>query len=374
MVGCDSRANRNVIVSTVGGIKTIIYAQGSHPKYQVSISGEPIVYGADQSLDTYLLADASFIGITREERVLVNDGRSTKIHVFRAEGSWIKSFGRSGQGPDEFGSSYVPYLANGELLVWNGTNRRLLQLSESGQFLAVRTPHISIGTAPIPIAQSNIGPLLTFHLSTHDRAAGPAGVRSEITLLKFRIEADSADTLYHDVRINDATLIGEGIAHQPFTILYRPYAIGPGLPLATGEVDAFVIALQELQRDCQTLIQLVRDPVPIPLEAREAEIARFARFGLEEAARRHLEFPKNYPLIRWMMWDSVGRLWVEDYSLTDLDAEGRHYEVFSTKGEWLFGINLPGRIDGAVRDGCFISGFDEIGQPVVRFHTLVGSG
>ncbi len=289
----------------------------------------------------------------------------SEIHLCLAA---TRSFGSKGQGPQEFGFNYVPNLANGELLVWNISNMRLLRLSTAGEFLSVESSKTRIGTAPIPFGNDNRGPFTTFSLNTHASPSAMSDVLSEMTLLQVDLQSTAMDTLFYDSRINRVTLLGGIIAYHPFTVLYLPYAISSGLPLAIGEVSAFQINLIPLRGDRRTVVELSKRPILIPEDVRENEITRYRRYGLEEAARRNFEFPKYYPSIHWMLWDSVGRLWVEDYGESQTYEMGRHYEVFNTKGDWLFSQDLPGRLAGATNLGCYINDFGDSGEPVVKFY------
>jgi hypothetical protein len=365
---CGVQDKSGIIIDEDNGIKTIHYTTRAKPLYKSVLLGDPVVFGSNQSAETYLLAEAAYVGEDSNGNILINDEKSGRIHIFDASGTWQHSFGSTGQGPQEFGLTYEPYLANGELLVWNIYNLRLLRFSTAGEFLSVWTSKVPIGTEPVPMGNDNRGPFTTFHLNTHHSQNALSDMQSEMTLLQVDLLSTAMDTLFYNSRDNRVAMLAGAIAYHPFTVLYLPHAVSPRLPLAIGEVHAFVIRLIPLQGGQRLFIELSKNAEPLPDDIREDEIVRFRRYGLEEAARRNLEFPNNYPFIRWMLWDSIGRLWVENYEKSQMYEMGRHYEIFNKEGDWLFSQDLPGRLAGANKLGCYINDFGDSGEPVVRFY------
>ncbi len=370
LFACTSTESDYVSLFDADGTKVLQYRSAIAPETNPISLGNPVIFGRDQSDSTYFLTSASFIGRDSGQQVLVDDNRAGLIHIFDSVGNWVNSFGEKGQGPRQFGSYYVPHLVNNEILVWVGSNNRLIRFETDGRYIETITSPERIGLAPIPITGSNTGPYAIVKLLNNGPQPGQIDVSTEMTVLKLNSRLSQPISVFHEQRSNQAVWIAGGWLNPPYTTWSSPYAIAPDMPLAIGGVGTYQIRLLTFDNDQIVRIEIPEELIVIPQAVKELEIRKYRYWGLEEEARRNLQFPASYPVIRWMRWDELGRLWVESHSNDEIESDIRHYNVFAANGRWLFRQELPGRLANAYSDGVFITEFDSEGVSVVLYYPM----
>ena len=82
--------------------------------------------------------------------------------------------------------------------------------------------------------------------------------------------------------------------------------------------------------------------------------------------------PSRLPAIGNLLWDTIDRLWVMDWSEYLGSREGTSYSfnVFNREGEWLFRQTLPTEPHLITASGYYSNTFDAEGNPIVHYFTL----
>jgi hypothetical protein len=371
VTGCSKDEQRLYSERFEDGICVLSYRQNTPPERDLFVVGDSLTFGAEQSEETYLLAYARFVGRLPDGSVVVNDFMSGQIHRFSSEGAWIGAFGRKGPGPMEFGTSFHPYILNGDIYVWVPSNLRLLRFSPEGEYLDGRHSMIRMGTSPLPIGPPEEGPFLTIYRSVTSPRRGIETATTRFAVLRVNAGLSQADTLHYRQGQAQGFWIGSEYAYQPFEVLFPAFAVSHGRPLALAKVDQYRIDFLSVVKGDSFAVELPIEGPPVSNEQIEEEMGIYVRVGAEEAARRGIRFPERLPAIRWMIWDESGRLWVEDYHPVETLGEGRHYNVFDETGHWLFSQELPHRPTAIFSDGYFLDAENNDGEPVVRFYALL---
>ncbi len=365
---CAKEHEGSYIERIEDGIRVLAYTQGIPPEENPYTIGNPITYGAGQSEDTCLLVSAGFSGRFSDGTVLITDFREGRLHRFSPEGEWLSAFGRLGPGPYEFGTHPGPFLVNDEIRVWVSSTQRLLRFDRRGNYLDGLHSDVRTGMAPVPVSAGSEEGYITMYssMTMPDPDSNVAAIRYGV----FHLSADlsESDTLLYREGEAQGFWIGSSFNLQPFEALFPTHAAAPDLPIARGHLQEYRIDFMSAEGTSLFALEIPIEGVRITDEEKEQEIARFRRSGQEETARRHLRFPDRKPAIRWMIWAGDGRLWVEDYSEVPGDENGRHYHIFTAAGEWVAGQVLPGRPTAIMGDGCYRSGENDAGEPVVRFY------
>jgi hypothetical protein len=96
---------------------------------------EEVSFGADESGPGTVYKPGPF-AVDARNRVYIFEYLESVIKVFGEDGKFLKTIGRKGQGPGEFGQAlYIGFCPDGRILVTDGQNRRTSFLGPEGDFL-----------------------------------------------------------------------------------------------------------------------------------------------------------------------------------------------------------------------------------------------
>ena len=328
------------------------------------------VFGSDQGEDTYLLRGIRVLGTSSTGLLVASDMRSTRIHIFDSDGTHLREFGRSGQGPGEF-SMMSEYLFDGKhihifdyrqprrtLLDLEGNLVSILQYPADLMGFGNAMPQAFIGSDG---ASRYICALIMGAGSTTTYTYTVALRDSALTLIETPIDTSfSFDTI----------VIGTpGRFHRPYLLDGPATAVGDDLPLVFSWGQEFRIQFHDPVSKDRWIVQIPRESKPVTNRHRENHLQEYyAKDGLVEEARRKLPWPSHMPYLEYMSWDRNGRLWVQEYR-DPLDEEAPFiHQVFDTDGTWLFQQELPTRVGFVVEGGMYVSETAEDGSPIIRFY------
>ena len=82
-----------------------------------------------------ILANPCDMVISSEGLIYILDSKDNDIKVFEKDGSFLKCFGRTGQGPGEFGRPWSLSIVEGKIYVTDTGNRRVQVFSDDGEYL-----------------------------------------------------------------------------------------------------------------------------------------------------------------------------------------------------------------------------------------------
>lgn len=272
------------------------------------------------------------VAVSADGRLFVADAANGEIVSFAADGSVLGRFGRTGQGPGEFGRLSSLALLGDRLLALDFRNGRVAELSLEGEWL---------GSRPAPGSVSGPASLLRFY-----PAAG-GGVH------QWSVEAADGD-LRRVWVVQDSN----GVVDQwPQPTLTGPAPQSLVCPRPDDAIQFFdvpfggrmlshparrrfsyaawsatpAIALIGVEGDTVRLIERPHDPVALTDQEWQAATADFETFREEwptvVCEPRSIERPESKPALAYLMVDPDGRLWVERYT-----ADGTAWEVFDGEG------------------------------------------
>ncbi len=98
---------------------------------------------AEQAFSSLISAPVDEFGT-----IYILDSRADRISAFREDGEFIRSFGRRGEGPGEFGFPYRLAVRGGSLVVYDQELQRLSRFEETGRFVRSGPVPFSIFAPP----------------------------------------------------------------------------------------------------------------------------------------------------------------------------------------------------------------------------------
>ena len=276
---------------------------------------ESLRIGGLDGTEEYTFGFVSTLAPASDGSVYVADAQIPVVRRYDAQGRFMANIGRSGEGPGEYRSlDGLAGLTNGRLAVWDARLRRATLFNAEGTYEE---------SIPLP---SGLGAWRGFvwspggDLFVRTRAEGPTLDGSgEVPSRWSRVTPDTDPEALHNVPAEDRdgpryVLSGRGGYYRPFVTMTLS-TIGPNGAFYYVRNDEY--AIHHIHPD-GTETAIHRDEPRVRLRAEEkAEWESRSEMFARRSPDRRPEFfpiPDLKPLIRELVVDLEGRLWVSRYT------------------------------------------------------------
>ncbi len=310
----------------------------------------PLVTITDEALGGKgFFSQLSDVAVDDKGRVYVSDAKENNIKVFDAAGGYLKTIGRTGQGPGEFNYPTEIEFVRGRLYVRELLNHRVSVLDAEGIFIKSISYEITEGSwwgmRALPdgrfIVQKEIFDFKDMNAPHEARLDLYSG---DLVFLK---------TLYrHEIRQNK--YISEPVMTNvpiPFAAIVH-WSILPDGKIVVGYSGSYEIEIHD--PDKGKLASFKHDYKPAEVTAKDKEtyfqgmITGFGGPGgmtTTKGAPDHIvkntEFPKFKPPFLDLKTDGQGRIWVELYGAT-IGNESPPRDIFDSAGRFLGSVRIAG--------------------------------
>lgn len=351
------------------GVDTAVTSGG--PKHTESLFNyeAALTLEEDPARPETILYRPSSICMDQRGYFYVVDTGNGRIAVFDPQGSFVRSFGRKGNGPGEFQSMYLLHFFEDVLSIHDSQNLRTTRYKTDGTLLEVVSD---------PKKRSRLqrlhrasGDRFVYELYRDSEAEG-AGLDDAYGWMGRRAIVISADddtlaileTPWVKTSYTYSFSSGSGGSRMAYS--GRPEALyvpGRGILISTGVTPE--IEWYDLGGDLSKRLRFELNPEPVTskekgtirqklMESFERDQARLPS-GLASRRRDALKFHEHKAFWDWIAVDDAGYLWLgipEEYD--DMtSAGGRLNRVISPDGEYLGNSRWPCR-SGTVYGGMFI--------------------
>jgi hypothetical protein len=286
--------------------------------------------------------------------IVIGNAGSQELRFYDSMGTFIRSAGRKGEGPGEFG----PYadlrmwrLPGGVLAVRDAPMPRNNLFDTTGAFLRTVTLAVPPGAArPATVGAFADGTLLEIAYESEEGTAPGEVVRSAVRYFRYS-QTGASGALLSRVQSAPRYVHQAGnVVHYP----YLPFAVEPVMVADSATVLLLRDGNPELERldlEGRPIARIRWQPKRRPVTAAiykgyvSADLARASnpeQKRLYEALYRlTLPLPDFVPAYRDLYIDDTRHIWVERYRLPG-EAE-RVWDVLDPGGRWLGPVTLPGR-------------------------------
>lgn len=315
---------------------------------------EDLVIGNDTSREDHWFGYLNAIDADASGRIYTVDPKSIRIRIFGPDGSLVKAFGRSGQGPGEFsGPGGIVVAPDGTFIVSDVLNGRLSYFSQEG----VHIKDTLFGTFRVAgLVIDERGNLYITHVHP------PSGDTQVWDLLKLGPDMKPMATV-HSLSI-------------PFKMRTVPM-IPPRLFYGSAGPDRLAwmastdYEINVVDGSCKPVMRIVKDVAARKVtEADRAAILK-DRFPTGAPAQVEIVFPENYPASAGLMTDEKGRIYVRTH---DTDGQGgAAVDVFDPEGLYVARFFVPEDEETiTVRNDKLYSYLKEsaAGNPLVKRYAL----
>lgn len=278
-------------------------------------------------------------------RIYVLDGQANEIRVFSRDGDFLRSFGRTGEGPGEFQrAAGIVVRLNGTTMVADPMHGRYTLFDSTGTVLSVASPGIVISSwylvFPWPGTIDSLG-------HVYDLTNTSDGLR----LLRFGIESSVSrvrDTIAVPALRSTELLLKDGQGRvrasmpAPYATQMLTYVDAAGF-LWLGDNSEYRIVKRRFTGDTVQIIQRAFRPEPVTRADIDSAMAPAATFLANGGATDGPPIPEHKPAYRWFIVDDQGYLWVS--SSERRNSIGTVLDVFDPTGRYLGGVDTGLQID-----------------------------
>jgi hypothetical protein len=366
------------------GVTVVRYPSDEPPAREpYDFDTEPVLYGTDQTPDTYLLTSHRTTGVLSDGSVVVADNRTSTLHLFAPDGPHLRTIGRGGRGPGELNTVFLTYVHRDTIVVPDVDNRRLTRFAPDGTYLGQEVlpadlPSLNMQFAPGPGGGYAIAQLDGRGIGGGVSSGGAFTFRWEFSAFRLDAAFERLEAWLDTSYMTEWPILGNKyLAGAPFRYDdHLEYGFSRhGLAWADG--PEYRLMILDFTTGESTRVEIPREGRPVDAAARRAFVQDYLARQYDEAALNRLDFPERMPAIGGIIWDEQGRIWVSawvDYvpDTEDGPAPETHFDVFSADGNWLFEQTLPAMPALITSAGVYSDGALEDGTPVIRFYRLGG--
>lgn len=305
--------------------------------------------------------------------IAIADGRAREIRIFSEHGRYLRTFGRTGEGPGEFSQlwSIGAYRGDSLAAVDNLGGRVSVFAADAGFARSFTLLRLSGAAAPNVVGWLNDGTLVISALSR----SPTQGTSNETTVQLYTVSPTGELTQelgeFTDHRRLGRNGMALGFAGQ------AEFATGDSL-IWYGQSDHFELVARDQRGAIVRIVRLDRMPRAVTddeiAEARSVVETSLAGSQSVTAQRiRDTEFATTYPVHGAFFIDRMGKLWVERYRSNLLAAiDPREWDIFDPDGRLTGHLAVPGglRVQQAREDRLLGVYTDSLGVARLRVYRL----
>ncbi|MCX6564007.1 MAG: NHL repeat-containing protein [Candidatus Aminicenantes bacterium] len=295
------------------------------------------------------------VAVDDKGRVYVADFDAHHLKVFGADGKFLRTIGRKGQGPGDFQGPASVEIGGGRIYIWESTNRRISVFDAEGKFIASTPFNPGAFGAFIRMRALPDDRLVVYYergLAEGSMTSVPDGQDRVVELLSA--EAKPMRTLYErKVRSSRLAWVAELSRYVRVPFPYHPAVamdVTPAGLVAVGLNDKN--GFEVLDPDQGRLAAFSRPYQPVRLTEKDKQ-DHFGRFRMTvfkdnvktvlpkppEYIVKNTEFPDVLPAFRGLVADGEGFLWVHVY----VESRATNvFDIFDLKNGFLARISVEG--------------------------------
>ena len=384
LAACSGSGNRarTFTVSDSAGVEIAV---SSGPEWRESagwtIDPTPALeIGVEEGEEPYMFSRVFDALRLPDGRILVGNSSTSEIRVFDREGKFLKSVGRKGNGPGEFGEfSSVRFwrLRDGSLLGYDGGNLRVHLFDSTLAYQrTVRIESTGDGLRAFLQGVFADGSWQMLALVPELKNEPGTYLRSAQQFVRFNPDGTPDTTLR---RVEGRTRF----VHQFGSITTFPFVPFTAEPLAAAGEHLWVVngggtelEQRNLRGDLVRIVRLVRElPRTADVYARYVESSLATMDSTRRPQYEHFyglkhPLPEHIPAYQAMLIDATSHVWLERYRLPGDTLPS--WDVIAPNGRWLGAVSVPPRLRVMQVGEDFVLGrhLDSLGVERIRVHPL----
>lgn len=297
--------------------------------------------GTGKGADSVAFANVVDATLDLLGRVWVADAQQHRITIFDAHGRTVRSIGRKGGGPAEFGGiAGMAWAPDGTLWVLDDGNARFAVYDTAGALVATHPRNSMMTTSPWPGRFDSRGRLydvtgtiqgdgsIRTSVVRHDAGGEP---RDTFPLPAFRTE-------YFEIERGDAHNRRVTRVTVPFTGR-QIWGVDPLGDVWVANTARYRIERYGFDGRVRTVVERPDPRVPVSREERDRIVQSFADFTRQGGRIDVSRIPDHHPPLAGFLFDDAARLWTLPITRP---GEPRALDVMEADGTYLGRVTLPG--------------------------------
>lgn len=341
--GSDS-GDLAVRTDTTDGVVRV-HNEGTPPAWELRLETEIGEIGGTDAASPAEFGRVVSVALAPDGRILVADQQADEIRVFAPDGDHLESWGRSGEGPGEFGSLYSLGWTGDTLAVLDPGVGRIGLFDPDGRWLGQHgyPGGMSGPSSLIRLYAGGDGEVYAFRLEA---------VEGELERRFQRITAGGAEGSLPwlegpDGPPSSVTCPRPDDAISFFDVPFAPRWIqtpAPGDRMAAAWTGEYRVRFLTADGDTARTVSRDHDPAPVAGEAWEQALTDYREFREEwpgvQCDPEMPDRPERKPPIQSLHFDAAARLWVETRSPSSL-----RWDVFDPEGRLVGSAPAPERVE-----------------------------
>ena len=327
--------------TTTASAQGLPWSVASSPEVSIGSADGELPYQLDRVFGAVRLADGT---------IVIGNSGSSELRFFDARGKFVRSLGRRGAGPGEFGefSSVRPIVYGNRIISDDGGNSRVLTFELNGR----GTTSFRLDPSPSAARAFLVAPLGSAMLGMAPLGGGLRGAPG--SMIQVTMQYAIYDTVGTRRRIIFEIPERPRIVHAYQGITHYPYVPLTAAPIVLA-TDSVIYLIRgdapeiEVWSPAGTLVRKLTWPAKrIPTadiwgKYRQAEMAAMTsdrdRTLYGHYYEMNLPLPKFIPVARGMLSDPAGNLWIERFRLPGEKIV--LWDVVDARGRLLGTVTMP---------------------------------
>lgn len=342
-------------VKTVNGVQVI-----ENPKKPAPPKGaltkmtfkEELTIG-EGGAEEEMFSEISSVVVDDEGNIYILDGKEKKVKVFNPEGTFVREFGKQGQGPGEFNFPILIQFSNkGELVVEDPVSARIAFFTTEGKFLKNLSTAKALGLALVVFdSQGNI----------IGQQVVPAGDKLTRDCIKYDSELKP---LFTFASIDNTSLLQGKI--NPFRIVVF-YQLGKNDTIFYSNPEEYEIKV--INSEGKLIKRILKKHDPIKVTENDKKEFFDSLPSAAAPVKDRIEFPKYYPAYQNFLLDEQGRMFVRTFEKGK--EKGEYYiDVFDAEGMYITKILLKADPRVWKGDKLYAMEENEDGFPTLKCYSI----
>jgi hypothetical protein len=340
-------------VSDSAGARVVTNAAPEANAATFRLSPRRVSIGVVEGAPEYMLFRVLSGMVLRDGSIVIANSGTSQVRVYDQAGRFLRSFGKEGQGPGEFGAvAIVGVLADDSLLISDLREKRFSIFTTAGEF---------VRTIPVPRAMSfsyEIHGLLANRRLLVSPTAVPTSLPSSGTVTRNPVTVVwmglDGGTVSPFAEFPGAESFRFNYSSMPLVFGRGLHIVASGDRIAVANDDAYSIRVYDMTGKLLQVVRERREPVPVRAGDFEAAIPpapaplpgdRFLR-NLEAQPRLRTKPPFGggcpYSCLRF---DRAGNLWAREYmpgtNFLFGNNPGSVWHIFNPQGVFTGSLIIP---------------------------------
>lgn len=299
----------------------IVVKNPQEPMYGEEIFSleEELSIGVVEGKEEFLFSEIRRIAVDEQGRIYVLDLKEHSVKIFDENGSFVKKFGKKGQGPGEFQFPFEIFILGKDEIV-------------------VQSVHFSLFSRDGDYKRS---------ISTTPTRLGPAKMDSEGNIVGLVVVMEEENPRYElkkfDSEMNLLHSLGSSSIPKLRADTFNPFfprllwCIGLNDQIICGTQDKYKITIFDSEGKATRKISKEFTPIKID----QADIDERTEGMLPEMKSR-MTIPKYHNAFLWISADDEGKIFVQTWERT-YNRDGYLFDIFDQEGKYLAKVPIPAK-------------------------------